>query len=178
MTLIGRHNFPGSNNWDRALFLFFALQRLDSPGMRLKPEQVASISAVCKGKDMKDVFVWLPTAFVKSVCYETTPFVAETTPFVAETILFVMDCKLRRIDSESGKYSSCSSSLVQYVTSSSTWIGNVICPSSSVLALDNYAHAQTVDTRPFFLGRVGPGNEAKSNQESHSFYYHNTTWNW
>ena len=100
-------------NFDHALFLFFALQRLDSPGMRLKPEQVASISADCKGKDMKDVSVWLPTAFVKSVCYETTPF-------VAETILFVMDCKLR--------------SLVQYVTSSSTWIGNVICPSSSVLA--------------------------------------------
>ena len=110
-------------NLDRALFLFFALQRLDSPGMRLKPEQVASISAVCKGK----VFIWLPTAFVKSVGYETTPF-------VAETILFVMDCKLRRVDSKSGKYSSCSSSLVQYVTSSSTWIGNVICPSSSVLA--------------------------------------------
>jgi len=85
-------------NFDRALFLFFALQRLDSPAMRLKPEQVASISAVCKGKDMKDVFIWLPTAFV--LCYETTPF-------VAETILFVMDCKLRRVDSESGKYSSC-----------------------------------------------------------------------
>ena len=28
------------------------------------------------------------------------------------------------------------------------------------LGLDNYAHARTVDTRPFFLGRVGPGNEA------------------
>ena len=27
--------------------------------------------------------------------------------------------------------------------------------------LDNYAHAQTVDTRPFFLGGVGPGNEAR-----------------
>jgi len=39
-------------NFDRALF--FALQRLDSPGMPLKPEQVASILAVCKGKDMKD----------------------------------------------------------------------------------------------------------------------------
>ena len=26
--------------------------------------------------------------------------------------------------------------------------------------IDNYAHAQTVDTRPFFLGWVGPGNEA------------------
>jgi len=102
-------------NLDRALF--FALQRIDSPGMRLKPEQVASISAVCKGKHMKDVFIWLPTAFGKSVCYETTPFVTETIPFV-------MDCKLRRVDSESGKYSSSPGLvLVQYVTSSSTWIG-------------------------------------------------------
>jgi len=40
-------------NFDHALF--FAIKRLDSPGMCLKPEQVASISAVCKGKDMKDV---------------------------------------------------------------------------------------------------------------------------
>ena len=28
------------------------------------------------------------------------------------------------------------------------------------LGLDNYAHARTVDTRPFFFGEVGPGNEA------------------
>ena len=101
-------------NFDRALFLFFALQRLDSPGMCLKPEQVASISVVCKGKDMKDAFIWLPTGFGKSVCYETTPFVTETIPFV-------MDCKLRRVNSESGKYSSSPGLvLVQYVTSSST----------------------------------------------------------
>ena len=72
-------------NFDRALF--FALQRLDSP-MRLKPEQVASISAVCKGKD---IFMWLPIRFGKLVCYETTPFVTETIPFV-------MDCKLRQVD--------------------------------------------------------------------------------
>ena len=110
-------------NFDRALF--FALQRLDSPGMRLKPEQVASI---CKGKDMKDVFIWLPTGFGKSVCYKTTPFVTETIPFI-------MDCKLQRVGSESGKYSfNPCLVLVEYVTSSSTWIGNVICPSSSVLA--------------------------------------------
>ena len=69
-------------NFDRALF--FALQRLDCPGMCLKPEQVASISAVYKGKD---VFIWLPTGFGKSVCYEMTPF-------LTETILFVIDCKL------------------------------------------------------------------------------------
>ena len=94
-------------NFDRALF--FALQRLDSPGMPLKPEQVASILAVCKGKDMKHVFIWLPTGFGKSVCHETTPFVTETIPFV-------MDCKLRRVDSESGKYSSSPGLvLVQYV---------------------------------------------------------------
>ena len=110
-------------NFNRALF--FALQRLDSPGMRLKPEQVASISAVYKGKD---VFIWLPTGFGKSVCYETTPFLTETIPFI-------MDCKLQRVGSESGKYSSSPGLvLVQYVTSSSMWIGNVICPSSSVLA--------------------------------------------
>jgi len=137
-------------NFDRALFLFFALQRLDSPGMRLKPEQVASISAICKGKDMKDVFIWLPTAFVKSVRYETTPF-------VAETILFVIDCKLRRVDSESGKYSSCSSSLVQYVTSSSTWIGNVICPSSSVLAWITTRMRKQWIPGPYFSGGSGLG---------------------
>ena len=74
-------------NFNRAPF--FALQRLDSLGMRLKPEQVASISAVYKSKD---VFIWLPTGFGKSVCYETTPFLTETIPFV-------MDCKLRRFGS-------------------------------------------------------------------------------
>jgi len=63
-------------NFDCALF--FSLQRLDSPGIRLKPEQVASISAVCKGKDV--FYIWLPTGFGKSVCYETTPFITETKP--------------------------------------------------------------------------------------------------
>jgi len=28
------------------------------------------------------------------------------------------------------------------------------------LGIDNYAHVQTVNTRPFFFGWVGPGNEA------------------
>ena len=136
-------------NFDRTLF--FALQRLDSSGMRLKPEQVASISAVYKGKD---VCIWLPTGFGKSMCYETTPFLTETIPFV-------MDCKLRRVGSESGKYSSSPGLVViQFVTSSSTWIWERHMHLLICLGIDNYAHAQTVDTRPFFLGRVGPGNEA------------------
>jgi len=86
ISLIGPHNFPGSNNGVQQYFnhtLFFALQMLDSPGMHLKPEQVASISAIYNGKD---VFIWLPTGFGKSVCYKTTPF-------LTETILFVMDFK-------------------------------------------------------------------------------------
>ena len=137
-------------NFDRALL--FALQRLDSP-MRLKPKQVASISAVCKGKD---VFMWLTTRFGKSVCYETTPFVTETIPFV-------MDYKLRRVDSKSGKYSSSPGLVVvQYVTSSSTYVDwECHMPLLICLGLDNYAHAQRVDTRPFFLGRVWPGSEAR-----------------
>ena len=52
-------------NFDRGLS--YALKRLSTPNMTLKAEQVASISAVCNGKD---VFMWLPTGFGKSVCYE------------------------------------------------------------------------------------------------------------
>jgi len=51
-----------------------ALQRLSTPSMVLKPEQKASIKSVYEGKD---VFVWLPTGFGKSVCYEALPFVFE-----------------------------------------------------------------------------------------------------
>ena len=81
-------------DFDRALS--YALQRLGTPDMKLKPEQEASISAVCKGND---VFVWLPTGFGKSVCYEVLPF--------------IMDCKLGRVAGESGQCSAiCSVVLV------------------------------------------------------------------
>ena len=42
--------------------------------MEPKPEQVAAIQSVYDGKD---VFVWLPTGFGKSFCYEALPFVAD-----------------------------------------------------------------------------------------------------
>ena len=69
-------------NFDRALS--YALQRLGSPGMKLTPEQEAAVSTVYNGRD---VFVWLPTGFVKSLCYEVLPF--------------LMDCKLGRVAGES-----------------------------------------------------------------------------
>ena len=42
------------------------LQRLATPSIVLKPEQRASIKAVYEGKDIS---VWLPTGFGKSVRY-------------------------------------------------------------------------------------------------------------
>ena len=49
----------------------YALQRVGCSSMSLKPEQKACIKYVFDGKD---VFVWLPTGFGKSVCYEVLPF--------------------------------------------------------------------------------------------------------
>ncbi len=50
-----------------------ALQRV-CPGITPKPEQLDAIRAVYNGKD---VFVWLPTGFGKSFCYEMLPFVMD-----------------------------------------------------------------------------------------------------
>jgi len=52
--------------------LAFALERIGKQQLKLKREQVASIRHVYDGKD---VFVWLPTGFGKSICFECLPFV-------------------------------------------------------------------------------------------------------
>ena len=52
--------------------LAFALERIRKQQLKLKREQVASIRHVYDGKD---VFVWLPTGFGKSICFECLPFV-------------------------------------------------------------------------------------------------------
>lgn len=54
--------------------LSFALDQLQSSHLRLKEEQYQSIQAVYRGKC---VFVWLPTGFGKSICYQTLPFVMD-----------------------------------------------------------------------------------------------------
>ena len=40
--------------------------------MKLTPEQKACVNSTYEGKD---VFLWLPTGFGKSICYEVLPFV-------------------------------------------------------------------------------------------------------
>ena len=62
--------------------LSYALQRLGCEAMMLKPQQRESVKSVYEGKD---VFLWLPTGFGKSLCYEVLPF--------------VFDVKLARLDS-------------------------------------------------------------------------------
>ena len=52
--------------------LFYSLSCLKKEGLKLKKEQVEAISLVSSGKD---VFLWLPTGFGKSICYQSLPFV-------------------------------------------------------------------------------------------------------
>ncbi len=52
--------------------LSYALDKVGRPNIALKPEQRECIEHIYVGKD---VFVWLPTGFGKSLCYEVLPFV-------------------------------------------------------------------------------------------------------
>ena len=52
----------------------YALRRVGYPSMTLKPEQKDCVQCIYEGKD---VFVWLPTGFGKTVCFDVLPFMFE-----------------------------------------------------------------------------------------------------
>ena len=52
----------------------YALRKLGKPQLSLKEEQRSSIKAIYEGKN---VFVWLPTGYGKSLCYQALPFVMD-----------------------------------------------------------------------------------------------------
>ena len=52
--------------------LVYAVARVGCSSLSLKPEQKECIKYIFDGKD---VFVWLPTGFGKSICYEVLPFI-------------------------------------------------------------------------------------------------------
>ena len=52
----------------------YALVKLGSENLRLKEQQLLFIRAVYL---RKSVFVWLPTGFGKSICYQSLPFVMD-----------------------------------------------------------------------------------------------------
>ena len=54
--------------------LSYALERLGTPNPTQKEEQPKSLKAVYQGNS---VFVWLPTEFGKSTCYQALAFVIE-----------------------------------------------------------------------------------------------------
>ena len=56
---------------DLNLVTLYALQHLGCETMTLKPELRASVKYTYEGED---AFIWLPTGFGKSVCYEVVPF--------------------------------------------------------------------------------------------------------
>ena len=49
----------------------YALKSIGKPGLELHKEQEEALSSVYEGQD---TFVWLPTGFGKSICYECLPF--------------------------------------------------------------------------------------------------------
>ena len=50
----------------------YAVQKVGKAGSVLKPEQLQAVRHMYEGRD---VFLWLPTGFGKSICYEVLPFV-------------------------------------------------------------------------------------------------------
>lgn len=63
-----------------------ALFNEGKPGMNLKPEQLQAIHHLYKGRD---ILLWLPTGFWKSLCYEV--------------LLFLFEFKLSQIDLQENK---------------------------------------------------------------------------
>ena len=134
-----------SNDWVRRLSTLLWPSVAKYSCKCLQPTQVASISAVFT---KKTILHGSPTEVWTSVCYEGLPF--------------VVNCKLARIASNPGQYSAiCRVVLVisrldrsrsgSYVTASAR--GHIVrhMPLPLGLSLDNYAHALTVDTRPFLF---------------------------
>ena len=64
-------NMAGKTDYfDKALQ--FALYCIGKGGFTSKAQQLDAIKCIYDGKD---IFLWLPTGFGKSICYETLPFV-------------------------------------------------------------------------------------------------------
>ena len=63
--------------------VFYALSQLQMADISLKKEQRSSMEAICNGHD---VFVWLPTGYGTSLCYQALPF--------------IMDCKRGLVGSQ------------------------------------------------------------------------------
>ena len=62
----------GGSSFSEALS--YALQRLEMTQITVKEEQRSCMRAVYEGSN---VFVWLPTGYGKSLCYQVLPFLMD-----------------------------------------------------------------------------------------------------
>ena len=65
-------DLEGSRVDSFALAMSHALSRLKKDSLKLKPKQIEAIRMVYENKD---VFVWLPTGYGKSICFHVLPYV-------------------------------------------------------------------------------------------------------
>ena len=81
-----------SFDFDRALA--YALSCMKQEGLCLKDQQVEAVTRLSEGKD---VFVWFPTGYGKSICYQLLPFVFDVklgrtnAPLVDRNIVLVIN---------------------------------------------------------------------------------------
>ena len=80
-----------SFNFDRALA--YALSCVKQEGLCLKDQQVEAVKRLSEGKD---VFVWFPTGYGKSICYQLLPFVFDiklgrtSAPLIDRSVVLVI----------------------------------------------------------------------------------------
>jgi len=80
-----------SFDFDRALA--YALSCVKQEGISLKDQQVEAVKLLSEGKD---VFVWFPTGYGKSICYQRLPFVFDVklgrtnAPLVDRSVVLVI----------------------------------------------------------------------------------------
>jgi len=80
-----------SFDFDRALA--YALSCVKQEGLCLKDQQVEAVKRLSEGKD---VFVWFPTGYGKSICYQLLPFLFDVklgrtnAPLVDRSVVLVI----------------------------------------------------------------------------------------
>ena len=70
---VARFACSSTSSFEEALLYSLSTLKLEST-VSLKPEQRKAIQAVYA---VSDVFVWLPTGFGRSLCFQTLPFLMD-----------------------------------------------------------------------------------------------------
>ena len=82
-----------SSSFDFDRVLAYALSCVKQEGISLKDQQVETVKLLSEGKD---VFVWFPTGYGKSICYQLLPFVFDVklgrtnAPLVDRSVILVI----------------------------------------------------------------------------------------